>query len=152
MFMIQYFQILGEQMQSKIKLILVIAGLVEISVGLLHFWMPYFLYQASGFEQLSKIESDYVLIVTYIVGILLIAFGIITILLSSKVEEIKEIVFYYLIIKIILWMGRVYLELEYPLGLNMFYIDPFTLIVLPGLFVELSLFIISAILLKKTMK
>lgn len=136
-------------MQNKIKNILVVAGIVEILVGLLHFGMPYFLYQSSGFEQLNQIESDYVLLVTYAVGILLIAFGATTILLSSKIDEIKEIVYYYLIIKIILWIARVSLEVIYPVGLDMFYIEPFTLIVLPGLVVELLLFVISAILLKK---
>jgi hypothetical protein len=91
-------------------------------------------------------------LVTYAVGILLIAFGAITILLSSKINEIKEILYYYLIIKIILWVARVFLEVLYPLGLDMFYVEPFTLIVLPGLIVELFLFIIAAILLKKLIK
>jgi hypothetical protein len=139
-------------MQNKIKNILVVAGIVEILVGLLHYGMPDYLYQSSGFEQLNQIESDYVLLVTYAVGILLIAFGGTTILLSSKINKIKEIVFYYLIIKIILWTARVFLEMIYPLKLSMFYIEPFTLIVLPGLIIELLLFIISAILLKKLIK
>jgi hypothetical protein len=136
-------------MQNKIKNLLVVAGIVEILVGLLHFGMPYFLYQSSGFEQLSQIESDFLLLVTYAVGILLIAFGATTILLSSKIDEIQEIIFYYVIIQIILWIARVSLEIIYPIGLDMFYIEPFTLIVLPGLVVELLLFIVSAILLKK---
>jgi len=136
-------------MQNKIKNLLVVAGIVEILVGLLHFGMPYFLYQSSGFEQLSQIESDFLLLVTYAVGILLIAFGATTILLSSKIDEIQEIIFYYVIIQIILWIARVSLEIIYPVGLDMFYIEPFTLIVLPGLVIELLLFIVSAILLKK---
>ncbi len=136
-------------MQNKIKYILRVAGTIEILVGLLHFLMPYFLYQSTGFKELNHIESDFVLLVTYSVGILLIAFGATTILLSSKIKEMKEIVYYYLIIKIILWIARVSLEIIYPVGLNMFYIEPFTLIVLPGLIIELLLFIVSAILLKK---
>ena len=136
-------------MQNKIKTTLVIAGTIEVLVGLLHFLMPYFLYQSSGFEQLSHTESDYLLLVTYAVGILLIAFGATTILLSSKIEEIKEILFYYVIIQIILWVARVSLEVIYPLGLNMFYVEPFTLIVLPGLIVELFLFVVSAFFLKR---
>ena len=138
-------------MHKRIKNILLVAGVVEILVGLLHFGMPYFLYQSSGFESLSNIESDYLLLVTYAVGILLIAFGSTTILLSSKIEEIKKIIYYYLIIQIVLWIARVSLEIIYPLGLDMFYIEPFTLIVLPGLVVELLLFIISAFLLKRLM-
>jgi len=136
-------------MYKKIKSILWVAGIVEILVGLLHFGMPYFLYQSSGIASLSNIELDYLFLVTYAVGILLIAFGSTTLLLSSKIEEIKEILYYYLLIQIVLWVARVSLEIIYPLGLDMFYIDPFTLIVFPGLVVELLLFVISAILLKR---
>lgn len=136
-------------MQNKIKLTLMLAGIVEILVGLVHFAMPPFLYESSGFEQLSIIESDYVLLVTYAVGILLMAFGATTILLASKIDEIKEIVYYYLLIKIALWTFRVLFEVLYPLGLNMFYIEPFTLIVMPGLIIELLLFVVSAYFLKQ---
>ena len=129
------------------KYILIMAGTIEISVGLLHFFMPYFLYQSKGFEQLNSIESDYLLLVTYAVGILLVAFGSTTLLFSKKIEMLKEIIFYYLLIKIILWTIRVILEILYPLGLSMFYIEPFTSIVLPGLVIELFLFILAMILL-----
>jgi len=136
-------------MQNKIKTILLVAGIIEILVGLLHFGMPPFLYQSTGFEQLNKIESDYLLLVTYAVGILLIAFGAVSILLSLKIDQLREIIYYYLIIKIILWTARVILEIIYPVSLEMFYIEPFTAIVLPGLIIELCLFLLCAILIKK---
>ena len=129
-----------------LKNILLLAGIIEILVGFLHFFMPYFLYQSSGFEQLNSIESDYLLLVTYAVGVLLVAFGAITLLFAIKIDKLKEVIFYYLLIKIILWTARVILEILYPLELSMFYIEPFTSIVLPGLIIELCLFIVAMIL------
>jgi len=127
--------------QHKIKSLLIVAGIVEILVGLLHFAMPYFIYQSNGFMNLTNIESDFVLLVTYAVGILLVAFGATTIVLSTQVNVITKLIFYYVLIQIILWTARIALELLYPLQLNMFYIEPFTAIVLPGLVIELSLFV-----------
>jgi len=136
------------QRKIILKNILLTAGVIEILVGCLHFLMPYFLYQSNGFEQLNSIESDYLLLITYAVGILLVAFGATTLLFAIKIDEFKKILFYYLLIKIILWTARVILEILYPLGLSMFYIEPFTTIVLPGLVLELFLFIVSIILVR----
>jgi len=135
--------------QHKIKSLLIAAGIVEILVGLLHFAMPYFIYQSNGFMNLTNIESDFVLLVIYAVAILLIAFGITTLLLAKKQKELGLLLYYYLIIQIILWTARVILELIYPIKLDMFGVQPFTYIVLPGLIFEWSLFIYAVILLRK---
>jgi len=136
-------------MQNTIKYILFIAGIIEVLVGLLHFGMPSWLYQSTGFKLLNQIESDYLLLVTYAVGILLIVFGILTMILSFKIKELKELIYYYLIIKTLLWTARIILEIIYPIQLSMFYVKPFTSIVLPGLIIEFCFFLLSTILMKK---
>ena len=138
--------------QHKIKSLLITAGTVEIFVGLLHFAMPYFIYQSNGFMHLTNIESDFVLLVTYAVGILLVAFGVTTILLSTQINVITKLIFYYVLIQIVLWIARIILELLYPLQLNMFYIEPFSAIVLPGLVIELSLFVIAVFFIYRFMQ
>ncbi len=135
-----------------IKNITLFAGIIEIGVGLLHFFMPYFIYQSDGFEYLSEIELNYVTLVTFAVGILLVAFGAVTILFSLHIESVKKILLQYLIIKIVLWTLRVVFEIIYPLELNIFYVNPFTTIVFPGLVLELLLFIVSFILIKISIK
>ena len=135
--------------QYKIKSLLITAGTIEILVGLLHFAMPYFIYQSNGFRHLTNIESDFVLLVTYAVGILLIAFGATTLLFTKKQKELGLLLYYYLIIQSILWTARVILELIYPIKLDMFGVQPFTYIVLPGLIFEWSLFIYTTILSRK---
>lgn len=140
-----------EKQINLTKNVLLVAGIIEIAVGLLHFAMPSFAYQAKGFSLLQPDEISFVTLVIFAVGILLVAFGSLTILFSRKVESIIEVLYYYVVIKTILWIGRVVLELLYPVNLSMFYVEPFTLIVLPGLLIELLLFIVSVVLVKKIM-
>ncbi len=134
------------------KLLLLVAGIIEIAVGLLHFAMPTFVYTSAGFSSLTHVESNFVTLVIYAVGILLIAFGTVTILFSRHLERHLNLALYYVIIKTFLWSGRVILELLYPIKLNMFYIDPFAVIVLPGLIIELLLFVIITLQITKILK
>ncbi|WP_428739060.1 hypothetical protein [Sulfurimonas sp.] len=137
-----------EKQINLTKKILLVAGIIEIVVGLLHFAMPSFAYQSKGFSLLQPDEISFVTLVIFAVGILLVAFGSLTMLLSQKVKSTIEVLYYYVLIQTVLWIGRVVLELLYPVNLRMFYIEPFTLVVLPGLIIELSLFIV---LVKKIM-
>jgi len=132
----------------NIKNILILAGTMEILVGLLHFAMPYFVYQTEGFQILNNIESNFISLLIYAVGILLVSFGFLSLLFAFHLKSMQNILFYYLIIKASLWAARVVLELVYPVELNMFYIEKFTVIVLPGLFFEALLFILAIILFK----
>ena len=136
-------------MNNILRNILIVAGVQEIMVGALHFMMPYFLNQSEGFLQLSSIEMDFVMLVTFATGILLVAFGGVTLLLSKIDSSMIKVLYYYLWIKIILWATRVVLELVYPVNLDMFYINPFTLAVFPGLVSELGLFIVAMFLVRK---
>ena len=70
-----------------IKKLMMLAGWIEIIVGLLHFAMPYFVIQSLGFSQLSETEMDFVALVISAVGILLIAFGSATLLLTHYIES-----------------------------------------------------------------
>ena len=137
-------------MNNMLKNIMIVAGVQEIMVGILHFMMPYFLNQSAGFLQLSSTEMDFVILVTFATGILLVAFGSVTLLLSKVDLSMIKVLYYYLWIKIILWATRVVLVLVYPVNLDMFYINPFTLAVFPGLVSELGLFIIAMFLVRKT--
>jgi|APSaa5957512622_1039677.scaffolds.fasta_scaffold42262_1 hypothetical protein len=141
-------------MKRQIKLteqILLTAGVIEIAAGLLHFAMPSIAYQSKGFSLLHPDEINFVTLVVFAVGILLVAFGSLTIFFSKKVETAAEIVYTYVVIKTVLWIGRVVLEILYPVNLNMFNIEPFTLVVLPGIIIEMLLFVVSVVLMKKVM-
>jgi len=131
------------------KKLLLIIGSIEILVGLLHFFMPLFFTKSESFLLLPNIEMNYLLLVTYAVGILLIAFGATTILLSKKTKELGKILYFYMIIQALLWIARVILELVYPVELEMFGIKPFTVIVLPGLVLEWGLILYAMILYRK---
>ncbi|MCV6607671.1 MAG: hypothetical protein OIF32_05620 [Campylobacterales bacterium] len=137
---------------NLIKKILIIAGVIEISVGFIHFFMMGFIQATQGFGKLASFEFDFVTLVVFCVGILLIAFGFTTLLLAKNIEKIIDILYYYLIIKVSLWTTRVLFEILYPINFNMFLIDPFTTIVLPGLIVEMLLFYVALYLIKKELR
>lgn len=136
---------------NKLKNILLFAGIIEIMIGLVHFIMPYFIYKIKNFELLPQNELDFILLCVLSVGILLVAFGLVTILLTKKLNHIIDIMYIFIIIQILLWILRVSLEFIYPLNIDMFYVNPFTNIVLPGLVLELLLFIVSFTLIRKEM-
>ncbi|MEJ2415290.1 MAG: hypothetical protein P8Y22_08555 [Sulfurimonas sp.] len=135
--------------KNYIKPLLYIAGAVEILVGLLHFFMMNFVLQSRGFSSLSSIESEFVALIVYCVGILLIAFGLLTFYFGKNSEKLVQGLYYYLFIKIILWGSRVVLEIIYPVNIQMFFIEPFTKVVFPGLIIEFLLFLFIFIKVKK---
>ncbi|MEL7209895.1 MAG: hypothetical protein AAGK32_16950, partial [Actinomycetota bacterium] len=65
------------------------------------------------------------------VGILLIAFGAVTLLFARHPTQHLPLLLPYLTIKTVLWVARLGLEIVFPVRLSMFGIDPFTLIVTP---------------------
>ncbi len=121
------------------------AGVVELAVGALHFAMPSSAYQSRGFPSLQPAELSFVTLVTLAVGILLLAFGTLTVYLASRTEASVEILFGYSVIKSFLWAGRVILEVAYPVRLRLFSVEPFTAVVMPGLVFELLLFMACAV-------
>ena len=131
---------------NLLRNILMMAGAIEICVALVHFAMPYFTQQGIGFKSLNPDEIDFINLLILAVGLLLLAFGCFTIFLAKRVESLVEMLFYYLVIKVILWVLRVVLELLYPVKIELFYIDPFTMIVLPGLVFECLLFCVALLL------
>lgn len=132
-----------------IKSILIAAGMVEIVAGLLHFFILQFAFQSDGFSFLQPKELDFVTSGVFAVGILLIAFGSLTVIFSFIVEAGKEVLFYYVVVKSILWLGRIAIEVLYPVKLNILNADPFTTVLMPGLIAEFLLFLALVVLVKK---
>ena len=135
--------------KSLLQKLLLAAGIIEILIAIVHFVMPVFVFQNMGFVLLKGNDVSFVYLLIYAVGILLLAFGILTIVFSIKIEGSVEILYFYLIVQVGLWGFRVLLEIYYPVELDLFYIDPLTIAILPGLVFELMLFICTLFLVIK---
>jgi hypothetical protein len=133
---------MGQQI-TRLNVVLKIAGSIEILVGLLHFLMPYFVNKNHYYSLSLVAENNFITLLIFAVGILLIAFGGTTILFANRLKQTIDILYYYLIIQVILWLSRVVLEVLYPVQLSFFYIDPFTLLALPALVIEFLLFVFA---------
>lgn len=129
-----------------IKTVLMIAGIIEILAGLAHFPMPHFVYQSKGFSLLNQNEIHLVTLCVFAVGILLIAFGAITISFVLKVDASNELHFIYASIKSLLWLARIILEIIYPIKISLFFIEKPTTVIMPLLIIAFLLFVFSAVL------
>lgn len=127
------------------------AGAIEIAAGALHFAMPSAAYQSKGFSSLQPAELGFVTLVTLAVGILLLAFGALSVYLASSPAAVVELLFGYALVKTFLWAGRVILELAHPVRLRLFFVEPFTIVVMPLLVLELLLFVTSAVLARRAL-
>lgn len=140
----------GAQRQERwIRNLLLGAGALEIVLGALHFALPSAVYQSKGFPNLQPEELGFVTLVTLAVGILLLAFGTVTVYLASRADAIVGILFGYALIKAFLWAGRVILEVAFPVRLKLFSVEPFTAVVMPVVLLELLLFVASAVLARR---
>lgn len=126
---------------SVLRRLLLVAGIIEIAVGLAHFAMPHFANQSDGFAQLRTGESDFFTLVTFAVGILLIGFGCMTLVFAKDPVSAINVLLLYVIIKSVLWTARVLLELTYPVTLKLFGVQPFTALASPGLVAVLAIFV-----------
>ena len=135
-----------EKRNNWIKTILLIAGIIEIVAGLAHFTMPYFAYEARGFSFLNQDETNLITLCVFAVGILLIAFGTLTIFFALKAETAKQLLYFYVIIKSLLWLGRIILEIFYPVKISLFFIESPSKAIMPLLIFECLLFVFPAAL------
>lgn len=131
---------------SRLQLLLLLAASIEIAVGLFHFAMPYFAHKSAGISRLSGAEEDFLVLVTFSTGILLIAFGSVTLMFARDPGASAGFLYPYLLIKSVLWAARLILEVLFPVRLEMFWIDPFTLAAAPGMVLEFSVFVAAAVL------
>lgn len=136
----------SEKRSRTLKRLLLIAAAVEVLVGLLHFVMPFEYRNSAGLDGLAGAEADYVTLVTYAVGILLIAFGATTYVFARRPSQHLDVLVPYLLVKTVLWAARSALEVIYPVQLEMFGVDPFTALVLPGVLTQTALFAVAGAL------
>jgi hypothetical protein len=128
-----------------IKKCLLVAGAIEIIMGLAHFFLPELIYKSEGFQYLNSVETDIVTLCIFSVGILLIAVGSILILCAKKYEKNKEIAFNIATITLLLWLTRIIFEIILPVKLTILSIKNPTQFAMP-VFIFLWIIIALAVL------
>ena len=131
--------------RTWIMKMLLVAGAVEILVGFLHFVMPNFALKSPGFNLLNGSEIDFISSGVYAVGILLVAFGSLTIAVSLVPDKRKGLLLPFLVIKSFLWSGRIGLELLFPVTIPIYHFHRPTTIIMPLLVFETLLFIVPMV-------
>lgn len=111
--------------------------------------MPFFADRSPGIAELSPAEEDYVHLLTYCVGILLLAFGAANLYLARRPALAAEFLLPYCSLKATLFLARSVLEFVYPVSLSLFWIEPFTVLAAPGVLAVLALYLAAIWLAKR---
>ncbi len=118
------------------------AGVIEVLVGAMHFLMPPFVFRSAGFVSLSASEADFVRLILFALGFLLVALGSLTVVVSLHQEEWHGLLLPLLTIQSLLWCARIGIEVHYPVAVPLFFLDQPTTLVMPLLVFETLLFVL----------
>ena len=80
----EYTDMTTKENHNWIAKVMLFAGLIEVVVGLLHFVMPIFTYHSPGLGSLGDGEVNFVTASIFAVGLLLVAFGSLTIIMRIR--------------------------------------------------------------------
>lgn len=142
-----------EKNRIRIKRVLLALGIIELIAGLSHAFMPYFIFKSSGYSYLSLEEINIITCCVFSVGILLVAFGTLTVVCALKYDVLdKMMVYYFVFTKSILWALRTCLEVIFPTEIAMFLITRPSVVLIPVFIVIDCLFIFSVFLIRRDIK
>jgi hypothetical protein len=127
---------------SLMPRLILLAGVIEALVGVIHFPMALFLFRSPGFMALSSGEADFMRLILFALGLTLVSLGSLTVAGSLHYGKWPGLLLALLAIQSLLWCGRIGLEVLYPVAVPLFYIDRPTTLVMPLLIFEASLFIL----------
>ncbi|NNG01582.1 MAG: hypothetical protein HKM93_19495 [Desulfobacteraceae bacterium] len=136
-----------EKSNHWVKRILLFAGVFELTAGLSHAVMPLYIYESPGFSLLQPGEIDIITLSVFSVGILLVAFGSLSILFAMDFGRMNNrTMLYFVSTQAILWAMRIILELLYPTKVAMFSVEQPTVILVPVFIFLCGLFLLSGTL------
>ena len=132
--------------------LLIIAGIIELLIGLMHFTWPFELIEYSEFSKLPDYGKDLIFLSSLAVGLCLSVFGFLTIYFAIKIDELMKPTWIYAITQGILWLVRLIFEILLPVRFKIYIINNPTNTILIGAFILILLYFIPVLLIRKTIK
>ena len=129
--------------------LLIVAGIIEILIGIMHFTWPFEMIRYSIFAELPDYALDLILLSSLAIGLCLTVFGFLSIYFGYHVKKMVKATMIISLSQAFLWIIRLILEIILPVQLRIFFIESPTLIIRIGIMVLIGLFLISAINLRK---
>ncbi len=121
---------------------MLVGGITEILIAVLHFLMPLQFAHTGEFAELSPEYLSFVLHGTVAIGLCLIVFGALSIYFSPKLLQGKQSAWIFGLSQGILWAGRSISELIFPVKLPLFFLSNPTVLILPLVVLLALLFLI----------
>ncbi|MBN1571900.1 MAG: hypothetical protein JW984_01750 [Deltaproteobacteria bacterium] len=119
-------------MKKQIALIcMMVGGIVEILIAVLHFVWPYELIRYGEFSFLSPKYQELLILSSIAIALCLFIFGTLSVYFSMRLKTESESAWLYGISQGILWLARAGFELIYPVKLPLYCIENPTTLVFP---------------------
>ena len=107
-------------MSNNTRPLLLVGGVANLGVALMHFVMPLDGALAGTLAPLSPVAQDFVLLLVLATGWCLAVFGAMAIVAARSSTMPNEIAGYVALAQSILWFGRLALEIALPVRLPLF--------------------------------
>lgn len=99
--------------------LLKLSGLLVMAIGIAHFFMPVFGYDAKDLAEVPYVQRNhFVNLGAYMIGSFLVSFAVMTFMVDIRKPNVKVLVF--LGLMVFVWAWRVVLELIFPANLPLF--------------------------------
>ena len=133
-------------MASKLMMV---GGIVEILIAILHFVWPYDVIRFGEYSFLSKMYQDLLILSSISIGLCLFIFGVLAIYFSKKLMTRSELALFYCISQGILWVVRAIFELIYPVKVPIYFIANPTFFIFPLALLLGMIFLAPLLIFKK---
>ena len=119
-------------MKKKIaSILMIVGGIIEILIAVLHFVWPYELIRYEEFSFLSPKYQELLILSSISIGLCLFIFGTLSVYFSTKLKDRSESAWLFGVSQGILWIARAVFELIYPVKIPIYFIANPTVYVFP---------------------
>lgn len=126
-----------------VKTVFIVGGIVELLIAIQHFTWPFQLVAYGEYAMLSQPYNDLLLLLAQTVGLLILAFSLLTFYFSHLITAIPKTVRVFGYMKGFVWFGRAMMEIALPVKLPIFFVNNPTVFILPAALLLSLLYIIS---------
>lgn len=135
--------------QKLISALILIGGIIELGLGILHFTWPFNLLELPDFVNIVAPIKDLIILASISVGLCMVVFAFLSFYFSRRVQLAEKNLLIFCYTQCILWIVRVIFELTVPVTVPMFIFNKPSSLILVGLISLVIIYSISIILFKK---
>lgn len=132
------------------KTLIIIGGVIELLIALMHFIWPLFMSKLSELNNVSEAIMEFIFLGTLAVGLCLIIFSFFSFYFSSTQQIKNKSTWIFSLSQSIMWLIRLFFELLFPVKIDLFGIQNPSKLIVIGTAVISLVFLLPVLLLKSS--